>query len=631
MTLCRKCGKEISDGSELCEECQATQENFDTEYLTELIQSMEAEIEQSQGPVAEDALKESAVEDSLLDGLLSDDVSSDDFSMDDLSLDSILPEEEQSGESEEELPVEESVEEEALEELPVEESFEQEPEEELPVEESLEEDLLEEMERILSETEQAEDYPSEEIPLEETPSEEMPLEETPLEETPLEETPSEESLEEPILEAVQSGEASDEAAAADEPGEEDIDELLSMLSQDYENYEETAPEEEPVEETITETLDESPAEASLFSEDDQDDGMFAEDIDALSVDDIFDDALSAVDYSEAEEEAEEEVIEEFISPEESELSGGLGDALDSLGLDDGEQPEALSGVGMTPVADPLAVDKKEKKPGLLKRIFGNIITEQTAEEEAKEREQEQASAEEKAIAREEKKKQAAEQKAEKEEQTKAIKEQKAAEKAEKAAIKEANKEEKKRLKAEMEANEVVGRINPVGASIVMVFFGLICVLVILGTQSLSYTSSVRGAESSFDERDYRNAYESLAGVEVSENSQEMKDKVRICMQLQRGLDGFQNYYEMKLYLEALDSLMKGIRSYDDNKGKAEDYDILGQYNELEAKLAKQLYDEFGVSESQARSINSTETQEEYTSRLETIIAQWQRRNREDEK
>ena len=103
------------------------------------------------------------------------------------------------------------------------------------------------------------------------------------------------------------------------------------------------------------------------------------------------------------------------------------------------------------------------------------------------------------------------------------------------------------------------------------------------------------------------------------------------MQLQRELDAYENYYKLKMYLESLDSLMKGIRSYDSNKGKAEEYEILGQYNELEGRLANQLYEEFGVSESQARNINSSKTQEEYTSRLENIIAQWEKRNKEDER
>jgi len=277
------------------------------------------------------------------------------------------------------------------------------------------------------------------------------------------------------------------------------------------------------------------------------------------------------------------------------------------------------------------VEKKEKKDGFFKRIFGNIITEQSAEEEAKEREKEQADAEEKKAAKEEKKQQTAEEKAAKAEQAKEEKEKKAAAKAEQAAAKAAEKEEKKRLKAEQEANEVVGRINPVGAAIVMVFFGLLCVAVVFGSQALSYTTSVKSAESSFEQRDYKNAYDSLAGVSVSDSSKELKQKVRMCMQLQREYDAYQNYYKMKMYLESLDSLIGGIRLYDANKAKAEQYDMLSQYNELESKLANQLYNEFGVSESQARNIIASETQKEYTDRLQAILLQWQKRNEADER
>ena len=58
-----------------------------------------------------------------------------------------------------------------------------------------------------------------------------------------------------------------------------------------------------------------------------------------------------------------------------------------------------------------------------------------------------------------------------------------------------DQEEKKRLKAEQEANEVVGRINPVGAAIVMVFFGLLCVAVVfwdaIGRQAPVFESANR--------------------------------------------------------------------------------------------------------------------------------------------
>lgn len=418
-------------------------------------------------------------------------------------------------------------------------------------------------------------------------------------------------------------------------GEADVNELLTLLSQDYEDYDEPDSAVQPEEEVQTaEPMDESPAETSLFREDDEE-SVFADDADALSVDDIYDDALSAVDYSEADEAPEfPEIEEEFVPQMDEDAGDDFGDlALDPLVLDDSEaagvsgEPLAVSDDTEEDVQDiKQEKEKKEKKDGFFKRIFGNIITEQSAEEEAKEREKEQADAEEKKAAKEEKKQQTAEEKA-----AKAEKEKKAAAKAEQAAAKAAEKEEKKRLKAEQEANEVVGRINPVGAAIVMVFFGLLCVAVVFGSQALSYTTSVKSAESSFEQRDYKNAYDSLAGVSVSDSSKELKQKVRMCMQLQREYDAYQNYYKMKMYLESLDSLIGGIRLYDANKAKAEQYDMLSQYNELESKLANQLYNEFGVSESQARNIIASETQKEYTDRLQAILLQWQKRNEADER
>ena len=416
-------------------------------------------------------------------------------------------------------------------------------------------------------------------------------------------------------------------------GEADVNELLTLLSQDYEDYDEPDSAVQPEEEVQTaEPMDESPAETSLFREDDEE-SVFADDADALSVDDIYDDALSAVDYSEADEAPEfPEIEEEFVPQMDEDAGDDFGDlALDPLVLDDSEaagvsgEPLAVSDDTEEDVQDiKQEKEKKEKKDGFFKRIFGNIITEQSAEEEAKEREKEQADAEEKKAAKEEKKQQTAE-------EAKEEKEKKAAAKAEQAAAKAAEKEEKKRLKAEQEANEVVGRINPVGAAIVMVFFGLLCVAVVFGSQALSYTTSVKSAESSFEQRDYKNAYDSLAGVSVSDSSKELKQKVRMCMQLQREYDAYQNYYKMKMYLESLDSLIGGIRLYDANKAKAEQYDMLSQYNELESKLANQLYNEFGVSESQARNIIASETQKEYTDRLQAILLQWQKRNEADER
>lgn len=157
-----------------------------------------------------------------------------------------------------------------------------------------------------------------------------------------------------------------------------------------------------------------------------------------------------MDYSEADEAPEfPEIEEEFVPQMDEDAGDDFGDlALDPLVLDDSEaagvsgEPLAVSDDTEADVQD--IKQEKEKKDGFFKRIFGNIITEQSAEEEAKEREKEQADAEEKKAAKEEKKQQTAEEKAAKAEQAKEEKEKKAAAKAEQAAAKAAEKEEKKR-------------------------------------------------------------------------------------------------------------------------------------------------------------------------------------------
>ena len=556
MTICRKCGKEIPDGEDLCGECKSKEISSGESYLDELMSSM--------GKMEEEL-------DVSDEGNASDEV---------ITSDEVLT-------SDEEIT-----------------SFDT-----LPAEEPAAMDEADEMDALLDEMNALDEVlPEEAVPAEEPIAEPESAPELMPEEP------------EPEPEPAPAPEPAEEGTLR---GDEDINELLTMLSKDYDVDEDgeddsALPEADEDTEVKIESLPE--AELSLFDEEDDGGSIFADD---TSVDDIFKDALSAVDYSDA---------------DDDEMSGGgTGDNWDDNWDDTGVESEKPEEEKPVKVVETRKKQKKEKpqkekkQDGFWKRTFGNIITEQTAEEEAKERELEQATAAEKAALKKEMKEKAAAEKMEKAEAAKAVKDQKAAEKAEKAAAKKAEKEEKKRQRAELAATEVVGKINPVGAAIVMVFFGLICVGVLVGTNVFSYSSSVKNASAYFDERNYKDAYMALSGVDVSEKSKELEDKIKICMQLQKQLDSYQNYYDMQMYLESLDSLMKGIRSYDVNKEKADYYEIMSQYNELEGKLAGTLYDEFGVSETQARDINDLDSQEEYTKELEKIIQNWNARMKEDER
>lgn len=337
--------------------------------------------------------------------------------------------------------------------------------------------------------------------------------------------------------------------------------------------------------------------------------------DRIDVDDIFKDALSAVEYSGGEDDESGAGDEDLFSLED------MAEYMDV--------PE--EGISSVPVADPTmeagqGKKKKKKGPGLFARLFGNIVTDQTAAEEEKERQDELAAQAKKAAEKEEKKQQAAVEKEEKAQLSQEEKERKKELKAERAAKKAEKKEEKKRRKAE-EAEEaqkeVVGKINPVGATIVIIFFVTIGAFTVFGSRLLSRNLSLNNAENYFANEEYLRAYDAISNVNIKEDDEVLYRRIRICSQMQKEVNSYRNYTSMNMRLEALDALIKGIRYYDINKAEADSLGIAGELNGLMSQTLAGLSEGFGMSEAQARELLAVEDQGEYTRRLEEVVAQTQ--------
>lgn len=367
--------------------------------------------------------------------------------------------------------------------------------------------------------------------------------------------------------------------------------------------EEPAQEEPAQEEPIS--IDSLPEESDAGTESEPSEEVSVS-ADSVAVDDIFQDALSAVGYSENEQAGEEQ--EDIFS---------IGDMADLM--DDPEE-----GVSSVPVAEPAAGNlsaRKKKGPGFFKRIFGNIITDTTADEEERARQAEERIKEKKAAKKAEKKKQAEATKEEKAQIAQEAKERKKQQKAELAVKKAERKEEKKRLKAEQNAEaakEVEGKINPVGATIVAIFFITIGLATIFGSQLLERRSALSNAENYFANEEYILAYNAISSVNLRQDDETLYRRIRICSQMQKELNSYENYNSMSMRLEALDSLIKGVRYYDINRSEAQSLDIGTAYDKLSGQITEKLSGEFGVSEDEARTILSIADQGEYTARLQQI-------------
>ncbi|MCI9411346.1 MAG: hypothetical protein HFG36_04655 [Eubacterium sp.] len=343
-----------------------------------------------------------------------------------------------------------------------------------------------------------------------------------------------------------------------------------------------------------------------FSEEPQPEEEVSISEDSLAVDDIFQDALAAVGYSENEREEE-----------------GAGDdvfAMDDMG---GLMDQEEEGVSSVPAAEPVVKKEKKKEktgPGFFQKIFGNVITDSTADEEEKERQREAELKQKKEEKKAEKKQQAEVTKEEKAQIAQEKKEHKKQLKAEQAAKKAEEKKRKKeeRLARAAQETEVVGKINPVGATIVVILFVTIGMIAILGTNMLGRRSNLGNAENYFANEDYIRAYDAINRVKLKEKDETLFRRIRICCQLQKEVRSFSNYNTMGMKLEALDSLLKGMRLYEENVSEAQELQIQPAYEKLKNELLAGLSENFSMGEKEVSELLAIPDQAQYTQRLQQI-------------
>lgn len=264
------------------------------------------------------------------------------------------------------------------------------------------------------------------------------------------------------------------------------------------------------------------------------------------------------------------------------------------------------------------------KVSIWKRLFGNLKDEKWEKQKEKE-----AKAEEARLAKEEEKKEkelsvasdgeGSEGEAQSVDPKEAKKAAKLAKKEEKARRKAEKKEEKERLKelAEEEDGDE-GRINRIGAAIVFVFFGIIATFIIAGTNIFHYNSSITKAENYFEEDEYTAAYSQLAGLNIKSRDQELYEKVRMVMYVDKELDSYHNYTDIRMYPEALDSLIKGLEKYDAHIENAEEIDVTEDYDKLRTKILSEMESEYNLTEEDAYKLIKIEDQAAYSNEVIAI-------------
>ena len=313
---------------------------------------------------------------------------------------------------------------------------------------------------------------------------------------------------------------------------------------------------------------------------------------------------------------------EQMSQEDSEESlDSLADLLGMTGepVSSEKEDDMQSLLDASLLPDEKNEENDEKKTGFFKKVFGNVITDEIAQEEREAAQKEAKEAEEKA----EKDAADAEEKAKQKEEKKAAKEAKKAEKAkqkaEKKAAKEAKKAEKKAKEEEEEAAEleIVGKLNKVGVAIIVIATILFLTIEITGTNLWGYASAKQAADKCFKMGKYTEAYQEALGTKMRDKDPEMYQKIKTVMKVQQSINAYQNYERVGYYPDALNALLQGIRKYDDNLSTAIDLEADQDLKKCREQILSNLQSEFGVSESEAYSLLSLD-QNSYTDKVVEI-------------
>ena len=481
-----------------------------------------------------------------------------------------------------------------------------------------------------SETVEAPDIPLEEVQPEAAEEPEMPAVEL---EIPEEETEQTESTEPDIPAEEMQTKESDMPAAELEIPEEETEQTEStepdIPAEEMQSEEpETTEDQEPAFEDMEAMLDllQQPEKESVHKEAEMPEETKEPEVskEPVAVEDIFQDALSAVGYS-----GDEEDLEQQLDMPEVQSEGQDPQLDDILALDDimqnasdeEESGAAEEGVQSVPVRK--QKKEKKKKPGLWKRLFGNVVTDETAALEQKEREAEEEAFLQKQAALIEKKKQSEADKEEKEKKNQEEKERKKQIKAEKDAQKAEKKAEKKRLKEEraaMAEQEVVGKINPIGATIVFILFATIGVLIFVGVWLLPRRANIKEAQNEYANEKYIEAYQTISAVSIKEDEQALYDKIVLCSKLERQIQSYKTNVSMKQKLEALHALLQGLDLYNKKQDEVKALKIQNEFLQMKTQIITYLAQDYNLDEAQANEINAITDEAEYTRRLQEITA-----------
>lgn len=176
----------------------------------------------------------------------------------------------------------------------------------------------------------------------------------------------------------------------------------------------------------------------------------------------------------------------------------------------------------------------------------------------------------------------------------------------------------KKPQAPKEPEETI-RVTPVFMVLMMTIVVGIIITIIVGGNSYSYNLSFQSAKDNFFSQKYELAYEQIAGLTPRKEDEVIYRQIMTIMYVEKQYLSYENYMDLGMELEALNSLIKGIERYDTYKLEANSLGVSNDMAFVFSNITTALSNDFGLSEEFARGLNLVTDSTEYTKELYSLL------------
>lgn len=176
----------------------------------------------------------------------------------------------------------------------------------------------------------------------------------------------------------------------------------------------------------------------------------------------------------------------------------------------------------------------------------------------------------------------------------------------------ASKDKKKIKPVKPVRREEMIRVTPLGVVLSLSVIAASVCVIYFGAGFFSYNKNIDAATSYYVDKNYTKAYTVLAGMDLNKEDKPFYKQVVNVMKVEKYYNEFNTYYKLEMYADALDSLIRGIKSYDSVVDDARELGTFDQTTDSFGKIIDCLSGYYSMTESEARQLAQMADREEYS-------------------